>query len=146
MLNFSRKDLNQQFAIVEHRLIVEHRSIIMFWETSLPLLHRKLLGPENCKSFRFFFRYKPFSTRRKLLDRQTMQLVPCNGNMIGQISQKLNIGLIRVDNLNSFSLKTAVRISSVKVSINNFVSFKMSHNPFVLLSFEDLIGLSCQNL
>ena len=116
----------------------------------LPLETLRAEMARNCRSFRFLLKIKTlvlqnywlnfvhqginrhFSTRKKLLDRQTMHWFPCNGNLMGKTSQKLKIGLIRLQIKTPFPSKQQLSrlLPSESWSVIHSMVYKMIHYPY----------------
>ena len=145
--------------------IVELHSINKFLRKRF--VHSEFWGPKknwNCKSFRFSLRIKPFLlqnswlhfvhqskffTGEELLDCQTTHLIPCNGNLMSQTSQKLSNSQIRLDIQTRFCSE---QLSGYffRPAFNQkfcFCTRLLSIHIFFLHPFsENLMGLTCQSL
>ena len=136
---------------------IEHRSITIFWEKFPTLEALRTEKAKKCRSYRFLLRTEPFFlqnyllhfvhqcinphfSREKLLDSQRMHLVPCNGNLMNQTKQKLNIGLICRDIQSRFpSKQLSVFIPSTSQS--TFVLlYKMIQLPCLLPYFLEVFN------
>ena len=78
-----------------------------------------------------------FSSHNMLFDGHSFHLVPCNGNLIGQNSQKLNIDMIPPANQTRFSSKQLSGFPPSRSQSTNLFMYKMTFYPyFLFLSFH----------
>ena len=134
-----------------------------FFKTFLTSEALRTEKARKCKIFRSSLRIKPFDlqkywlffvhqginricfTSKELIDCQAMHLVSCNGNLMGQSSQKLSIVLIRLDIETQFPPKQLSRFfPSTSQSANLFLEKMIQYPDFLFQPFFDfLVGLNC---
>ena len=73
-----------------------------------------------------------------LLDGQTMHLVPCDENLMGHKSQKLNIGMIRLHIQTQLPLKQLSGLPSPRSQSTNLFLYKMIEHLYLLILFPKI--------